>query len=35
MKMQAAVVRKYGDPISIEEVELAPPKEKEDTEPSR
>jgi S-(hydroxymethyl)glutathione dehydrogenase/alcohol dehydrogenase len=29
MKMQAAVIRKYGDPISIEEVELAPPKEKE------
>jgi S-(hydroxymethyl)glutathione dehydrogenase/alcohol dehydrogenase len=29
MKMKAAVVREYGKPMSIEEVELAPPKEKE------
>jgi S-(hydroxymethyl)glutathione dehydrogenase/alcohol dehydrogenase len=29
MKMKAAVCREFGKPISIEEVELAPPKEKE------
>lgn len=29
MKMRAAVVREYGKPISVEEVELAPPKENE------
>lgn len=29
MRMRAAVVRECGKPISVEEVELAPPKEKE------
>ena len=29
MKMKAAVCRAYGEPISIEEVELAPPKKHE------
>ena len=29
MKMKAAVCREFNKPISIEEVELAPPKEKE------
>jgi len=29
MKMKAAVCREYNKPLSIEEVELAPPKEKE------
>jgi S-(hydroxymethyl)glutathione dehydrogenase/alcohol dehydrogenase len=29
MKIKAAVLREYNEPISIEEIELAPPKEKE------
>ena len=29
MKMKAAIAREYNKPISVEEVELAPPKEKE------
>jgi S-(hydroxymethyl)glutathione dehydrogenase / alcohol dehydrogenase len=29
MKMKAAVCRAYDQPMTIEEVELAPPKEKE------
>jgi Zn-dependent alcohol dehydrogenase len=29
MKMKAAVLREYGKPVSVEEIELAPPKEKE------
>ena len=29
MKMKAAVLREYNQPITIEEVDLAPPKEKE------
>ena len=29
MKMKAAVCRSFDEPLSIEEVELAPPKENE------
>lgn len=29
MKMKAAVVRGYNEPVTVEEVDLAPPKEKE------
>ena len=29
MKMKAAVLREYNKPATIEEVELAPPKERE------
>ena len=29
MKMQAAVLREFNKPLSIEELELDPPKEKE------
>ena len=29
MKMQAAVLREFGDKVSVEEIELAAPKEKE------
>ncbi len=29
MKMHAAVLREHGDTVSVEQIELAPPKEKE------
>ena len=29
MKIKAAVLREYNKPVSIEEIELAPPKEHE------
>ncbi|MFC1532398.1 alcohol dehydrogenase catalytic domain-containing protein [Thermodesulfobacteriota bacterium] len=29
MKIKAAVLREYGEPVSVEQIELAPPKEKE------
>ena len=29
MKIKAAVLRKYNEPLSVEELELEPPKEKE------